>query len=83
MKLQFFGREFLESLPDENDDAIVALANEYLRLWNQTGGTGNDNDYLEVYAILQAFIETHGLNFTLPPATPPNVRRSDILERFK
>jgi hypothetical protein len=70
MKLQFFGREFLESLPDENDDAIVALANE-------------DHDYLEVYAILQAFIETHGLNFTLPPATPPNVRRSDILERFK
>lgn len=79
MKLPFFTREFLESLPDENDDAVVALTNEYLRLWKQTGGNGNDHDYLEVYAILQTFIEARGLKFTLPPATPPNVRRSDIL----
>jgi hypothetical protein len=79
MKLQFFSREFLESLPAENDDAVVALANEYTRLWNQTGGAGNDHDFLEVYAILQAFIEARGLKFSLPPATPPNVRRSDIL----
>lgn len=79
MKLPHFSREFLESLPNEDDDAIVALTNEYLQLWQQTRGNGNDQDFLEVYAILKAFIDTRGLSFTIPPAAPPNVNRSDIL----
>lgn len=79
MKLPFFSREFLESLPDENDDAIVAITNEYHGLFQKTGGGGSDQDYLEVYAILQAFIEARKLKFSLPAANPPNVPRGEIV----
>lgn len=55
------------------------LANEYTRFRGQTGNDGAfDQDYLEVYAIIQAFIEAHGFQFLLPPATPPSVNRNEI-----
>ena len=79
MKSQFFSREFLESLPEDNDDAIVALSNEYVRLRNFGGDEPKyDHDFLEAYAILQAFIEARSLNIPLPTATPPTVDRQGI-----
>ena len=80
MKLPFFNREFFDSLPEENDDAIVALADEYARLFNAGGSeSGFDHDFLEAYAILQAFFEARALEVTLPQVTPPTVNRSELL----
>jgi hypothetical protein len=79
MKLPFFNRELFESLPDDNDDAIVVLADEYARMLQQAGtSTLHDHDFLEAHAILEAFIGARGLNYSLPVATPPTVPRGPV-----
>jgi len=80
MKSQFFSRELIAQLPEDTDEAIVTLATEYHRMVSSLGGSRDfDHDFLEVYALIDAFIASRELTFRLPPATPPNIDRQGVL----
>lgn len=84
MKSQFFSREFLSQLPEDTDEAIVRVADEYRRMLSNLGASHDfDHDFLEVYAILDAFIASRELTFRLPPAAPPNINRQGVLAEFQ
>lgn len=44
---------------------------------------GFDHDFLEVYAILDAFIDSRKLSVRLPPVTPPNFNRQAVQEALQ
>ncbi len=79
MKTSFFSREFIERIPDDNDEAIVVIADEYSRMRSQLGGGGeHDHDFLEAYAIIQAFSESRSVNLQLPKVEPPRTNRDSL-----
>lgn len=84
MKSQFFSREFISQLPDDNDEAIVQITEELQRMVNRLAGSrGFDHDFLEVYALLDAFICSRELTIRLPPASPPNIDKGGVLAEFQ
>ena len=67
MKSGFFTDEFLASLPSDNLEALVALSDEFLRLFKAEEDYYEKdlNNYLEAHAIFHTFIKTKKIDAKL------------------
>jgi hypothetical protein len=71
MRFGFFTQEFLESLPDSTNQALVKIAQEFVRYVEAEPDTSKFNaecfpDYVEAVAILSAFAKARGIDVSLP-----------------
>lgn len=79
MRSQFFSREFISQISEDNDEAIVSVADEYKRMIANLGRSQDfDHDFLEVYALLNALISIREFTFRLPAAAPPHIDRQGV-----
>ena len=80
MKTKYFSRAFIESIPEENDEAIIAIALEYSEMFSDIEESPDfDFDFIEVYALLTAFFEAREISITLPPARPPKINSTSFI----
>lgn len=74
MQPGYFTREFLSALPSDNSEALLALANEFRRLYPGSGADYNlrfHDDFIEALAIISALCRARGIPFQ-PPAPSSN-----------
>lgn len=79
MKSKFFSSDYLQSLPDDELDALSSLCNQFRSFEREAGGkTTSHEDYLEIYSILDAFTQHRGIR----PVEPTNVASPNAAENI-
>lgn len=79
MNSPHFSRKFIDSIPDDNDEVIITVADEFTNLISNANNSSEyQQDFLEVYALMSALFEARGIKIQLPQPNPPKVDRSGI-----
>jgi hypothetical protein len=86
MKADFFSIPFLESLPEDELDALEALCVEFTK-FDQSAGKKHDfnDDYVEVLTLLQAFTKHRSINqFNFADVATPNkgANIANVINKF-
>lgn len=66
MTAPFFTAKFLLSLPADNDEAFIVLADEFRRFGHAPSGPRSGQDLIEIAAIMRAFFAHRQINIDLP-----------------
>jgi hypothetical protein len=81
-RFQFYTREFLESLPDDDTEAIVALLDPYLAYLSNTNvNTRTITQAADVSAVCHAFFAARGLPAKIPSAITHGTVQFDVAIR--
>lgn len=80
MNTTHFSPEFLKSIPQDTDEAICCLATEYNDMYQKLGGeqSKDDHDFLEAFAIIEAFKSARSLGWDIPMPQPPKCDRDGL-----